>query len=396
MDARCILHVDLDAFFASVEQRDDPSLRGKPVVVGGSRERGVVAAASYEARSFGVHSAMPMAEALRRCPEAVVVEHHMDRYLEASRSFFTILEDFTPLVEGLSVDEAFLDITGVRRLLGSPEKIAMDIRARVTREIDLVASVGVAPTKFAAKIASDIDKPDGLRIVEAQDLLDFLRPLPVSRLWGVGKVTQEKLALLGLRTIGELAGFPVLVLKKKLGPNMGQHLHSLAQGHDSRGVEPGRDAVSVGNEETFEHDVADPEEIRKVLLRQADKVARRLRKSDLRARTLVLKIKFADFKQITRQKTLSDPSSDGQVLADTANALLAELKIDGSHGKSRKVRLCGVTAANLEARQAPRQLSFHEESRAQGERLGDLLDSIKDRFGEDSVKRATHTRLDES
>jgi DNA polymerase-4 len=393
MTARQILHVDLDAFFASVEQRDNPELKGKPVLVGGSVERGVVAAASYEARAFGVHSAMPMAEAMRRCPKAIVVQHHMDRYAEASRCFFQILEDFSPLVEGLSVDEAFLDVSGMERLLGDAEAIARKVKERVRREIELVASVGIAPTKFVAKIASDIRKPDGLFIVEPEGVLDFLHPLPVSRLWGVGKVTQEKLAALGLRFIGDVAAFPRLVLEKKLGANMGAHIHALAQGYDSRSVEGGREMVSIGHEETFEHDIGDSAEIENRLLRQADKVARRLRRRDLRARTVVLKIKFADFQQVTRRKTLADPSSNAQVIADTARELLGGLSIREGAGKSQLVRLCGVSVANLEDRNGPRQLGFAEAARARGERLGDVLDQIQDRFGDASVMRASHAKL---
>ncbi len=393
MTPRQILHVDLDAFFASVEQRDKPELRGKPVLVGGSSGRGVVAAASYEAREYGVFSAMPMAEALRRCPHAIVVSHNMGNYAKASQEFFDVLDDFSPLVEGLSVDEAFVDVTGMERLLGDATSIAEKIRARVRQEIGLVASVGIAPTKFVAKIASDIRKPDGLFVVEPAELLSFLHPLPVSRLWGVGKVTQENLAALGLRSIGDVAAFPELVLRKKLGAMAGSHLHNLAQGIDSRSVEGGREIVSIGHEETFEHDTADTEAIAHILLRQADKVARRMRKRNSRARTVVLKIKFADFNLVTRRKTLPDPSSDAKVLASTAVSLLHELKIVKGSSRSQLVRLCGVSVANLENRDAPRQLGFSEASRARGERLGDVLDKIQDRFGDASVGRASHTKL---
>jgi DNA polymerase-4 len=388
--SRTILHVDLDAFFASVEQRDDPSLRGKPVLVGGSRERGVVAAASYEARRYGIHSAMPMAEALRRCPQAMVVRHHMDRYVEASRAFFQILGDFSPLVEGLSVDEAFVDLTGSERLLGAPVSVARRIKKRVQSEIELVASVGVAPTKFAAKIASDIDKPDGLRVVSAEGLLDFLHPLPISRLWGVGKVGQEKLAALGLRLIGDVAAYPEGVLAKRLGPAMAAHLCALARGVDPRSVEPGRDAVSIGHEETFEHDIGDPARIESILLRQADKVARRLRSANLRCRIVVLKIKHADFRQLTRRRTLDGATSDGRVIARCAIELLRRLEISDERGKETRVRLCGISAAGLEDRDGPRQLGFDEAERQRGEVLGETLDRIQDRFGDAIVGRAIH------
>ncbi len=392
MTLRTILHVDLDAFFASVEQRDKPELRGKPVLVGGSSGRGVVAAASYEAREFGVFSAMPMAEAMRRCPHAIVVSSNMGNYGKASQEFFDILDDFSPLVEGLSVDEAFLDVTGMERLLGDGVSIATQIKARVRKELELVASVGIAPTKFIAKIASDIRKPDGLFVVSSEEILSFLHPLPVSRLWGVGKVGQQRLADLGLRYIGDVAAFPRLVLEKKLGAVSGAHLHNLAHGIDSRSVEGGREMVSIGHEETFERDTGDLQKIGNILLRQADKVARRLRKRDLRTRTVVLKIKYADFTLITRRKTLNDPTSDAQVLATTARDLLANLRIVAGGGKNQTVRLCGLSVAGLEDRNGPRQLGFAEASRARGERLGDVLDKIQDRFGDASVSRASHAK----
>lgn len=392
MTYRQILHVDLDAFFASVEQRDNPELRGKPVLVGGSAGRGVVAAASYEARKFGVFSAMPMAEALRRCPHAVVISSNMGNYGEASQAFFEILDDFSPLVEGVSVDEAFVDVTGMDRVLGDATSIAHQIKARVRRDLQLVASVGIAPTKFVAKIASDLRKPDGLFVVAPDEILGFLHPLPVSRLWGVGKATQERLAKLGLRYIGEVAAYPRLVLEKKLGAVAGAHLHDLAHGIDTRAVQRGREMISIGHEETFDRDTADLKMIANILLRQADKVARRLRKRDLRARTVVLKIKFADFRLVTRRKTLEDPSSDGKVLACAATSLLRDLEIANGRGKSHLVRLCGVSVAKLEDRNGPRQLGFAEAERARGERLGDVLDKIQDRFGEAIVTRASHAK----
>ncbi len=393
---RTILHVDLDAFFASVEQRDDDALRGKPVVVGGSRARGVVAAASYEARVYGVHSAMPMAEALRLCPHAVVVRHHMGRYADASRAFFAILDDFSPVVEPLSLDEGFLDVTGARRLLGDGPTVARRIKQRVRDELDLVASVGVAPTKFLAKIASDLEKPDGLCVVAPDRMLEFLHPLPVSRLWGVGKVSQERLLEMGLRTIGDVAAFPEEVLASRLGPAAGAHLAALARGEDPRDVEPSQAAVSIGHEQTFEIDLAAKEDIRALLLGQADRVAARLRRHGLRSRTVTLKIKYADFRLVTRRRTLADATSDGNVIARAASDLLGELDIDDLHGKQRRVRLCGVSASGLEPRDAPRQLSLEEDRRARGERLGDTLDRISDRFGDRAIIRAVHADHDET
>jgi len=365
-----ILHVDLDAFFAAVEQRDDPTLRGKPVLVGGSARRGVVAACSYESRVFGIHSAMPMAEALRRCPHAIVVRHSMDRYAEASRRFFEILGDFSPEVEGLSIDEAFLDVTGSERLLGDGLTIARAIKRRVRAELALVASVGVAPIKFAAKIASDIDKPDGLRVVAP------------------GEVTREVLASMGLTTIGDVARYPEPALVARLGPATGHHLAALARGEDSREVIPEHDAVSIGHQETFDDDHEDKGELSVILLDQADRVAHRLRVAGLRARAVVLIIKYDDFRQITRRTTLDSPTSDGGVLGRMAIELLAKVAIEPRKGG--RVRLCGIAATQLEARDAPRQLGFDEAARARGERLGDTLDKLADKFGKHTLRRAIH------
>jgi DNA polymerase-4 len=385
---RTILHVDLDAFYAAVEQRDDPALRGKPVLVGGSARRGVVAACSYEARRFGIHSAMPMAEALRRCPRAIVVRHHMDRYAAASRAFFAILGDYSPEVEGLSLDEAFLDVTASERLLGDGEAIARAIKRRVTSELSLVASVGIAPIKLAAKIASDIDKPDGLRIVPPDQLLAFLHPLPVTRLWGVGDTTREVLAAMGLSTIGDVARYPEATLVARLGATTGHHLAALARGEDPRPVVAERAPVTVGHQETFDDDIDDKGELAVILLDQADRVAAQLRASDLRARAVVLIIKYDDFRQITRRTTLDAATSDGGLLARTAIDLLGKVAIEPRKGG--RVRLCGIAAAQLEPRDAPRQLGFDEAARARGERLGEALDKLSAKFGKDAIRRAVH------
>jgi DNA polymerase-4 len=390
--ARTILHVDLDAFYAAVEQRDDPALRGKPVLVGGSARRGVVASCSYEARRYGIQSAMPMAEALRRCPKAIVVRHRMDHYADASRAFFAILGDFSPEVEGLSLDEAFLDVTGSERLLGDGAAIGRAIKQRVRAELALVASVGVAPIKLAAKIASDIDKPDGLRVVGAGELLAFLHPLPVTRLWGVGETTREALAAMGLATIGDVARYPEAALSGRLGGNLGAHLAALARGEDPRAVEPESDPVSIGHQETFDDDLDDKGELAVILLHQADRVAARLRASELRARTVVLTVKYDDFRQITRRTTLEQPTSDGGTLARTAIELLGKVVVEPRRGA--RVRLCGVSAAQLEPRDAPRQLGFDEEARARGERLGDALDRVAAKFGKARLQRAIHLAED--
>ena len=390
---RTILHVDLDAFFAAVEQRDHPALRGKPVLVGGSARRGVVASCSYEARKFGIQSAMPMGEAMRRCPHAIVVRHRMDRYADASRAFFAILGDYSPEVEGLSLDEAFLDCTGSERLLGDGRAIGEKIKQRVRAELSLVASVGVAPIKLAAKIASDIDKPDGLRVVTPEGLLPFLHALPVTRLWGVGAATREILASMALSTIGDIARYPEGALVARLGAVTGQHLAALARGEDARPVISDREPVTVGHQETFDEDIADKGELSVILLDQSDRVAARLRDDELRARAVVLIIKYDDFRQITRRTTLEAATSDGGVLARTAIELLAKVPIEDRKGL--RVRLCGVSAQSLEPRDAPRQLGFDEATRQKGERLGDTLDKVTAKFGKTAIKRAILVRRDE-
>lgn len=385
---KTLLHVDLDAFYAAVEQRDNPELRGKPVLVGGSARRRVVASCSYESRAFGIHSAMPMAEALRRCPKAIVVRHRMDRYVEASQGFFQILGDYSPEVEGLSLDEAFLDVTASERLLGDGPTIARAIKARVRAELSLVASVGVAPIKLAAKIASDIDKPDGLRVVTQEGLLAFLHPLPVTRLWGVGEATRAVLASMGLSTIGDVARYPEAALVSRLGAITGHHLAALARGEDSREVIPESDPISIGHRETFDDDIDDKGELAVVLLDQADRVASRLRAANQRARAVVLAIKYDDFREISRRTTLEAPTSDGAVLGRIAIELLGKVAIEPRKGC--RVRLCGVTATGLEARDAPRQLGFDEAARAKGERLGDTIDKLAAKFGKAAIRRAVH------
>ncbi len=388
MVATTILHVDLDAFFAAVEQRDDPSLRGKPVLVGGSARRGVVAAASYEARTHGVFSAMPMAEALRRCPHAIVVPHRMERYADASRGFFAILADFSPTVEGLSFDEAFVDLTGSERLLGPPRAVGLAIKERVRRELSLVASVGIAPTKMAAKIASDIDKPDGLRMVPADGVPTFLAPLPMGRLFGVGAVTADALRELGLVTIGDVAAYPEAGLVARLGPTTGAMIAALARGEDTRIVEEETAPVTIGHQETFDDDRTERGDLEVVLLHQLDRVAERLRRAHLRATVVGVIVKYDDFRQITRRVTLPDATTDAAVIARAAFRLLAAVDIDDR--PKRRVRLLGGFVAGLEPRDQPRQLALDEAERARGERLGDTLDRLKDRFGSAVVQRAVH------
>jgi DNA polymerase-4 len=386
---RTILHCDLDAFYAAVEQRDDPSLAGKPVVVGGPARRGVVCAASYEARRFGVKSAMSMGEALRRCPHAVVLAPRFDRYAEVSASFFGILERYSPLVEGLSLDEGFLDVSGEERLFGDGPTIGRRIRAEVAAELRLTVSVGVADCKLVAKIASDLRKPDALVVVPAGQSAAFLAPLPVSRLWGVGPVTEASLTRLGIATIGDLTRLGPASLGRHLGDEASR-LVALARGRDDRDVEPDRSPVSLGHEDTFAEDLHARPALHVHLLDQADRVAARLRAQGLRARTVTLKVKYPDFTRLSRRHTLAAATSDGDVLARVARELLAEVP----DVEQRGVRLVGVSASGLEDQDGPRQLSLAaagaDMPASRGETLGATLDAIHARFGASAVRRAVH------
>ena len=298
-----ILHVDMDAFFVSVELLKRPDLRGKPVLVGGTAGRGVVAAASYEARRYGVNSAMPMSIALQRCPNAVVLTGDYASYSKYSKQVMAIFEQITPLVEPLSIDEAFLDVSGARRLHGSPAEIAWTIRERVRAETGLSCSIGVAATKYVAKVASSRAKPDGMLVVPAAQTIEFLHPLPVSALWGVGRVTEESLTRVGLRTVGDVAAMPYGALERSVGPALAARLSRLANGIDPRDVHTTRTEKSIGHENTFGHDLVDPVEIRRELLRLSNNVAVRLRKAGLVGRTVTLKLRYGDFRTVTRSRT---------------------------------------------------------------------------------------------
>jgi DNA polymerase IV len=368
---RKILHVDMDAFYASVEVRDDPRLRGRPVAVGGSARRGVVLAASYEARPFGVRSAMPMARALRMCPDLVVVPPHFERYVEASEQVFTIFHEFTPEVEGLSLDEAFLDVTRSIALFGSAEEQAAKIKARIREQVRLTASVGIAEVKFAAKVASDLRKPDGLVVVPEGGVAAFLAPLPVSRLWGVGPKTEKVVLALGLRTIGDVARADDAWLERELG-SLGPWLSALARGIDPRPVEPDREAKSIGAEETFEEDL-EGEDLHPFLHGQALRVAARLRRAGVRARAIHLKVKSASFHITTRQRTLTEPTDDGATIYAVVRDLL-------THVPPGPVRLTGVHASNLGA-----QLPLPDGPSSRRTRLNASIDRIHEKFGEDAL-----------
>jgi DNA polymerase-4 len=385
-DAGChILHVDMDAFYASVEIRDRPELAGKPVIVGGLSGRSVVLSATYQARAFGVRSAMPMSRARRLCPHATVVPPRHGLYGAVSKEVMAIFQSVTPLVQPLSLDEAFLDVSGAIRLLGSPSAIGQRIRDEVARQQQITCSVGVAPNKFLAKLASVHCKPDGLLIIPADRVLEFLHPLPVAALWGVGERTGETLARLGLRTVGDIAATPVSALEAELGQAAAAHLSALAAGRDSRGVETAVREKSVGAEETFDTDVADPEVIRRELLRLSRRTARALRSSDSAARTVVVKLRKADFRTITRSRTLAEPTNVTQTIYETACALYAA---SGLSGQAR-LRLVGVRASGLvPAAAAVTQLALDERPAAWRE-AETALDRITGRFGTDAVRPAT-------
>ncbi len=377
---RQILHVDMDAFYASVEQRDDPALRGKPVIVGGRSRRGVVAAASYEVRPFGVRSAMSMVEALQRCPDAIVVPPDMKRYAEASEKVFDIFHRFTPLVEGLSFDEAFLDVTGSQRLFGDGIAIAKQIKAAIREELNLTGSAGVAPSKFVAKVASDLDKPDGLVVVAPESVREFLEPLPIERMWGVGKKASAQLRSRGFQTIGDLARTPVESLEAVLG-SWGRAVHELARGEDTRPVVPDRDAKSIGAEETFETDLRTVEELERPLLHQAGRVAARLSRSGLRARCVTVKLKYHDHTSKTRQMKLPEPIADTDSIYDAARSLLPRFP-----PIARGVRLTGVSVSDLHEGPAAPTL-FPDEKRARREQIEALTGELRERFGRKSLTR---------
>lgn len=381
--SRTIFHVDMDAFFASVEIRDDPSLRGKPVLVGGVGRRGVVAAASYEARKHGCHSAQPMAVALRRCPHAVVLPSRFDAYAEASARVFEVFDRFSPLVEGLSIDEAFLDMSGTERLHGPPRRAAEALRAAVREATALTCSVGISAVKFIAKIASAANKPDGLTEVAPGEELAFLAPLPIAKLWGVGPKTEARLRAQGIRTVGELRAVPASSLERWFGDH-GGHLHALAHARDPRPVVPGRDRKQVSHEDTYGVDVVGEEALRRKLLSQATRVADRLTGKGTRGRKIQLKIRDTDFRTETRQLTLERPTAEARVIYDAACRLLKEVEVAG-----RRFRLTGVGVGALVFGHEPEQLDLlagtEAEPDGRGERLQGVLSEVRRRFGHQAL-----------
>ncbi|TXK17623.1 DNA polymerase IV [Homoserinibacter sp. GY 40078] len=379
-----ILHVDMDAFFASVELLERPDLVGRPVIVGHASQRSVVTAATYEARKYGVNSAMPMAVALRRCPQAVVLEPHFERYAHYSRKVMGILGEITPLVEQLSVDEAFLDVAGARRRLGSSWEIGRMLRERVHAETGLRCSAGAASTKFVAKLASSLAKPDGLLVVPAATTLDFLHPLPVTALWGVGGRSEETLTRLGLRTVGDVAHASVDMLRHALGEAGAQRLHALAWARDPREVTPGHTEKSIGHETTFETDRTDPTDLHRVLLELSDAVGRRLRAAGVSGRTVAIKLRFSDFTTITRSRTLADPTDLGRRIYEEARALY-----DQANTSARPVRLIGVRAEQLTGDVASLGLWDDDEDWREAEQA---IDQVAERFGPGTVRPAALLR----
>jgi len=384
IDGRAILHVDMDAFYASVEERDRPELRGKPLIVGGSGGRGVVAAASYAVRRFGVHSAMPMREALRRCPEAIVVHPRMARYQEISQQVFAIFHEFTPLVEGLSLDEAFLDVTASQQLLGAPEVIGAEIRRRIAKQTGLTASVGLAPNKLLAKIASDLNKPDGMCRIDAGNLREILDPLPIHKLFGVGRKTLPTVLEAGIRTFGDARAATDEVLWRAFGKH-GKAMRDRAGGLDDRPVEPDREEKSISAEETYDTDIRAASELQAQLVHLADRTASRLRAQKLLAGRVSVKIRRADFTTYTRQRSLEPPTQDTAIVSAAAQALLGAWLASQPRAA---VRLLGVGVSDL---QSLRQSDlFSDPLPDAGSRLDSAVDGIRGRFGEGLLTRASH------
>jgi DNA polymerase IV len=389
-----ILHVDMDAFYAAVEVLDDPSLAGKAVIVGGSGNRGVVAACSYEARVFGVRSAMPSAQAHRLCPDAVWLHGRYDRYAEVSRELHRLFADVTPRVEGIALDEAFLDARGARRLLGDGRTIGWALRERIRDELGLTASVGVAAVKMLAKLASEAAKPTvtaqgfvpgpGVFVIEPGTEIDFLHPLPVRALWGVGPATEKRLARYGVQTVGDLAALPVDTVERSLGSTVGRHLHELAWARDPRPVVPEPDVKSIGHEETYAHDLVDEVQIHREAMRLSDAVATRMKRAGLAARTVTVKVRYPDFRTLTRSHTLPEATDISALVTEVARALLDG--VDLSPG----VRLLGVSCSGLGEPPA-HQLTIDDVASEGGRRseIDRAVEEVRRRFGDRSIASAS-------
>ncbi|TWU48820.1 DNA polymerase IV [Rubripirellula tenax] len=384
-----LLHIDMDAFYAAIEQRDRPELRGRPVVVGGSTGRGVVAAASYEARRFGIHSAMPGRRAAQLCPDAVFVKGRIDHYADVGRQVRAIFHRYTPIVQPLSLDEAFLDVSGSERLFGPAASIGRRIKEEIRVELGLTASVGVAPLKFVAKIASDLNKPDGFVEVSSADVIRFLDPLPVSRLWGVGRVGQEKLQRMGLNQIGEVRVRDVDSLRRALG-SWGEHLWKLANGIDERRVVPDRNAKQISHERTFNEDLTDETMLRAVVSYLAEQVGRRLRRNGRHTRTVSIKYRRDDFQTFAKSRTLDRPTHATAEIYRVSEAMLTEMRVR----EPRPVRLIGVSVGSLTEKNAPQQMSLFDlsEGETSQREVDKVVDQLRDQMGDQAVYRATSHR----
>lgn len=378
--ARWILHIDMDAFFAAVEQRDHEAYRGRPLIVGGMGPRGVVSTASYEARAFGVHSAMSMAEARRRCPDAIFLPGDFPRYRAVSKEIFQILSRFSPLIEPLSIDEGFLDLTGMEGLMPNGlRSYGQALKSAIREETGLIASVGIAPNKFLAKLASDLEKPDGLTVIQKKDIPRLVWPLPAKRIWGVGEKTNGRLAVFGYRTIGEIARADLKKLTREVGERLARHLHDLANGRDNRPVEPVRKVQSIGREITFPKDLRSPQEAKESLLKLAGEVGWRLRRAGQRAHTVQLKLRLGDFSTFTRQRTFDVPLCYDEDLYEAACALFDAMKRPPGG-----IRLLGISGSGFDE---AGELSLFDDSQKK-ERLYTAIDTLRQRYGENVLTRA--------
>jgi len=380
-----ILHIDMDAFYASVEQLDNPWLRGKCVLVGGSSKRGVVMAASYEARQFGVRSATPVFKARAMCPQGIFIPPRMKRYKEVSKQIMAILREFTPAVQVVSIDEAFMDISGSQRLHGDPAKVALAIKNKIKATLNLTCSVGVAPGKFLAKVASDLDKPDGLTIIRPDDVQRFITTLPVQKVPGVGQKTFQHLESMGIKTLGDIKKFPQTLLLDRLG-KFGTRLIALSSGMDHCGVTPDAPNKSVSSERTLAEDTRDKKLLNTYLLKQAEEVARQLRKANFKAKTITLKLKHADFKTVSRSKTVAVPTQSSKTIYRHAAQLLEEYRLE------QKVRLVGLGTSGFKSGGMPVQLDLFDSQGASDSswtKIDQTLETITRKFGKDAIKRAT-------
>ena len=380
-----ILHVDMDAFYAAIEQRDNPNLFGKPVVVGGSPTgRGVIAAASYEARKFGLHSAMPSSQAIRLCPRAIFIKPQIEKYSAVSKQIREIFNRFTPVFEPLALDEAFLDVAGSQKLFGDAETIGRQIQTTIAEELQLVASVGVAPNKFLAKLASDLDKPNGFMVVQQANVTEFLDPLDISRVWGIGPKTQQTFLKLGVQRIGQLRRLPMETLKQLFGLNA-DHFWRLARGIDTRQVVPDRIAKAVGHESTFSQDVNDDHILESWVWELADQVGRRLRRNQIRGKTIRVKIRFHDFCTISRSKTIAAHTNATRVIAENSLRLLHAVRNE----QRDSIRLLGVSVGGLSRQTGQQQLLFGQQQDEQAKQIDSTADAIRDRFGSAAMKRGS-------